>query len=116
MARTSEHKNVVGKEHHLSMENWMGVVDNSQKISKKSPSSHSVNNLEEVDRITALYAEKSSPKKMVEMAKQRKRARNWERNENAHKTFTPPTSSLNIDLGGWISNAKILVPVTETDP
>jgi len=95
MAGTSEKINVVGKEHHLSMENWMGVLENNQKINKNSPSSHSMNNFEEIDRITELFGEKPSPKQMLEMAKDRERAINRERNQNAHKNFTPPT----IDLG-----------------
>ena len=37
MDGTSEQINVVGKEHHFSLENWMGVMENSQKISQKSP-------------------------------------------------------------------------------
>ena len=88
-------------------------MENSQKISQKSPSSYSVNNFEELDRITELYGEKPSSNQILEIAKDKERARNKERNQNAHKTFTPPTSKLNIDLGGWINNAKILVPVTE---
>lgn len=35
-------------------------MENSQKINKKSPSSHNVNNFEELDRITKLYGEKPS--------------------------------------------------------
>lgn len=113
MVETSEQINVVGKEHHLSLHNWMGVMENSQKISQKSPSSYSVNNFEELDRIIELYGEKPSSNQILEIAKDKERARNKERNQNAHKTFTPPTSKLNIDLGGWINNAQILVSVTE---
>ena len=44
MVGTSEQINVVGKEHHFSLDNWMGVMENSQNISQNSPSSYSVNN------------------------------------------------------------------------
>jgi hypothetical protein len=27
--------------------------------------------------------------------------------------MTPPTTDLSVDLGNWISNAKVLVPVSE---
>ena len=113
MVGTNEQINVVGKEHHLSMENWMGVVENRQKINKKSPSSHSVNNFEELDRIIELYGEKYSSSQILEIVKDRERERNKDRNQNATKIFIPPTSDFNIDLRGWINNAKILVLVTE---
>jgi hypothetical protein len=31
---------------------------------------------------------------------------------NTPKEITPPTSKMNFDLGGWVSNAKVLVLVT----
>ena len=111
MVGTSDQINVVGKEHHLSLENWMGVMESSQKVNKKSPSSYSVNNFEDLNRSTELYGEKPSSTQILEIAKDKERGKNKERNLN--KTFTPPTSKLNIDLGGWINNAKILVLVNE---
>jgi len=42
-----------------------------------------------------------------------RKGKEQEKNQNAPKAFTPPTSGLNIDLGGWINNAKILVPMTK---
>jgi len=55
MVGTSEKINLVGEEHHLSMENWMEVVESSQKVNRKSSSSNSLNNFGEMDRIMELY-------------------------------------------------------------
>jgi hypothetical protein len=33
--------------------------------------------------------------------------------QNIPKAFTPPTKDLSVDLGNWISNAKVLVPVAD---
>ena len=83
----------------------MGLMESSHKVNKEAPSSYSINNFEDSDRITEIYGEKPSSTQILEIAKNKER--------NHSKTFTPPTSKLNIDLGGWINNAKILVPVTE---
>ena len=62
-----------------------------------------------MDRITELYGEKPSSTQILEIAKDKERGKNKERNHS--KTFTPPTSKLNIDLGGWINNAKIFTKI-----
>jgi len=33
--------------------------------------------------------------------------------QNIPKSITPPNVNLSVDLGSWISNAKVLVPVLE---
>ena len=33
--------------------------------------------------------------------------------QNIPKAFTPPIEDLSLDLGNWISNAKVLVLITD---
>jgi hypothetical protein len=74
-----------------------------------------------------MFGPKPTPQQLAEMAKfkgityQRNGNKSQEKNQaNVPKvTPTPPklsvhvSSELNIDLGGWLSNAKMLVPVSE---
>jgi hypothetical protein len=80
-----------------------------------------------VDRVTEMFGPKPTPQQVAEMAKfkgityQRNGNKSQEKNQaNIPKVApTPPKSSmyasseLNIDLGGWLSNAKMLVPMSE---
>jgi hypothetical protein len=107
----SNHINVVGKAHPVSMDHWIQTIERSQ---------NSVNVMKEYDNVTKLFGEKPTPEQILEMARykgvtyQRKGNENpTKTNQNIPKAITPPTSELSIDLGGWISNAKVLVPVTE---
>jgi hypothetical protein len=76
--------------------------------------------IKEYDNVTKVFGEKPTPEQILEMARykgvtyQRKGNENPTRtNQNIPKAITPPTSELNIDLGGWVSNAKVMVPVVE---
>jgi hypothetical protein len=69
--------------------------------------------------VTRLYGEKPTPEQILEMARykgvtyQRKGNDNSStQQQNIPKAFTP-TEDLSLDLGNWISNAKVLVPVAD---
>jgi hypothetical protein len=79
----------------------------------------------EVDKATEKYGPKPTPQQIAEMAKYKGYTYQRSGNKDKGQTSAPkvpstfPKSSepinvdLNIDLGGWINNAKILVPVSE---
>jgi hypothetical protein len=71
-----------------------------------------------VDNVTRLYGEKPTLEQILEMEKYK--GVTYQRKENDKKssqiipkTPTPPDTDLSVDLGSWISNAKVLVPVSE---
>jgi hypothetical protein len=80
-----------------------------------------------VDKVTEKFGPKPTPKQVSEMA--RYRGITYQRNGNKikiglkqvflrippppPKSMVPTNSELNIDLGGWLNNAKMLVPVSE---
>jgi hypothetical protein len=73
-----------------------------------------------VDNMTRLYGEKPTPEQILEMAKYKGVTYQRKGNDNASKSSqiipkasTPPDTDLSVDLGSWISNAKVLVPVSE---
>ena len=77
--------------------------------------------VEEYDNVTKLYGHKPTNEQILEMARlkgivyQRKRREAASKPQtNFPKVTTPlPITDLSIDLGSWISNAKILVPVSD---
>jgi hypothetical protein len=80
-----------------------------------------------VDKATEMFGPKPTPQQVAEMAKfrgityQRNGNKNQSNNQenfpkvaqNPPKSNVYASSDLNIDLGGWLSNAKMLVPVLE---
>ena len=76
-----------------------------------------------IDKATEKYGPKPTPQHIVEMAKYK--GITYQRNGNKGQTSVPKVSpnppksnvpviaDLNIDLGCWLNNAKILVPVSE---
>jgi hypothetical protein len=82
---------------------------------------------EVVDKVTKNFGPKPTPKQVSEMARyrgftyQRDRTKNQDRPQASvpktppppPKSIVPTNSELNIDLGGWLNNAKMLVPVAE---
>jgi hypothetical protein len=77
--------------------------------------------VEEYDNVTKLYGHKPANEQILEMAKhkgivyQRKGREVASKSQtNFPKVTTPlPITDLSIDLGSWISNAKILVLVSD---
>jgi hypothetical protein len=79
----------------------------------------------EVDKVTEKYGPKPTPQQIAEMAKYKGYTYQRSGNKDKGQTSTPKVNptfpkskepinvDLNIDLGGWLSNAKILVPVSE---
>jgi len=68
--------------------------------------------------VTRLYGEKPTPEQILEMEKYK--GVTYQRKENDKKssqiipkTPTPSDTDLSVDSGSWISNAKVLVPVSE---
>jgi len=105
-SRRSDFINNVSKTHT--------IIDNQRKQTKKL--SKQTKDLK-VDNVTRLYGEKHTPKQILEMARfkgvtyQKKRNDN-KSYQNIPKVLTPPTENLSADLGSWIANAKVLVPVS----
>jgi hypothetical protein len=80
-----------------------------------------------VDKATEKFGPKPTPQQVAEMAKYRgiTYQRNGNKGQDKGQSSVPKVSpfppksnvhvnsDLNIDLGGWISNAKMLVPVSE---
>jgi hypothetical protein len=70
-----------------------------------------------MDNVTRLYGEKPSPEQILEMARfkgvtYQKKGNDNTQQQNIPKVITP-TENLNLDLGNWISNAKVLVPISD---
>jgi hypothetical protein len=115
----NEQVNMFGHEYNIGMYEWMDLMEHSEGV-------NSMNNVM-VDKATKNFGPKPTPHQVAEMARyrgityQRNGNRSQDRNqENIPKVApTPPksnvhaSSDLNIDLGGWLSNAKMLVPVSE---
>jgi hypothetical protein len=78
--------------------------------------------VEEYDNVTKLYGHKPTNEQILEMARHRgivyqRRGKEGTSNSqpNFPKVTTPthtPIANLNVDLGSWISNAKVLVSVS----
>jgi hypothetical protein len=78
-----------------------------------------------VDKATEKYGPKPTPHQVAEMARfrgityQRKENKSQDKGQTSVPKVSPPKSKvptnadLNIDLGGWLSNVKMLVPVSE---
>jgi hypothetical protein len=108
-SRHSNQINVVGKTHLVSMDHWMQIKERSEDAN---------NVIKEYDNVTKLFGENPTPEQILEMARYKGVTYQRKGNENTTKTYqnipkaiTPPTSELNFDLGGWVSNAKVLVPI-----
>jgi hypothetical protein len=70
--------------------------------------------------VTKLHGEKPTPKKILEMARYKGVTYQKKGNDNSSKSYqnipkaiTPPNADLSVDLSSWISNAKVLVPISE---
>jgi hypothetical protein len=105
-----ETSNFVGNSRRYDFINNVGkthkVTDDQLKQNKEA----SV----KVDNVTRLYGENPTPEQILEMAKYK--GVTYQRKENDKKssqiipkTSTPPDTDLSVDLGSWISNAKVLV-------
>jgi hypothetical protein len=100
------------------MYDWMDFVEYGN-------SANLMNNV--VDKAMEKFGHKPTPQQIEEMAKYRGITYQRNGNKGQYKGQSsvpkvspfPPNSnmhvdsSLNIDLGGWLSNAKMLVPVSE---
>jgi hypothetical protein len=111
-SRHSNFINNVGKTHPVSMDHWMQIKERSENAKDV---------IKEYDNATKVLGKKPTPEQILEMARykgvtyQRKGNGNTTKtDQNIPKAITPPTSELNIDLGSWVSNAKVLVPSSKT--
>ena len=107
-----------GMKYNVGMYDWMDFAEQESSASY-------MNNV--VDKAAEKFGPKSTPQQISEMAKYRgiTYQRNGNRGQDKGQTSipkvapTPPKSNvhvnsdLNIDLGGWLSNAKMLVHVSE---
>jgi hypothetical protein len=111
-----EQVNMCGRNYHGGMYDWMDEYDYG---------SHGNFMSGEVDKATEKYGPKPTPQQIAEMAKYKGYTYQRGGNKDKGQTNTPKVSpafsktnepinvDLSIDLGGWINNAKILVPVSE---
>jgi ribonuclease HI len=112
----NEQINMCGRKYYGGMYDWMNSYDYGSYGNFMSGN---------VDRATEKYGPKPTPQQIAEMAKYKGYTYQRSGNKDKGQTSTPkvsPTSpkssepvnvDLNIDLGGWLNNAKILVPVSE---
>jgi hypothetical protein len=80
-----------------------------------------------VDKATNKFGPKPTPKQVSDLARyrgfsyQRSGTKNQDKPQTSAakvpppppKSIVPTNTKLNIDLGGWLNNAKMLVPVAE---
>jgi hypothetical protein len=108
-----------GHEYNVGRYDWMDLMEPSEEM-------NCINDVVE-DKATKKFGQKPTPQQVAEMA--RYKGITYQRNGNrsqdkSHANIpkvapTPPksnvyaSSNLIIDLGGWLSNAKMLVPVLE---
>jgi hypothetical protein len=105
-----------GRKYNVGVYDWMHYDEHGNNV-------NFMNNV--VDKATEKFGPKPTPQQVAEMAKYR--GITYQRNGNKDKgqssvpkvsPFPPKSnvhinSDLNIDLGGWISNAKMSVLVSE---
>jgi hypothetical protein len=111
-SRSSNHINNFGETCPLSMDHWL-------KMQERCEQTNDV--VEEYDNVTKLYGHKPINEQILEMARHKEIVYQRKGREGASKsqanfpkvTNPPPITNLSIDLGSWISNAKILVPVSD---
>jgi hypothetical protein len=111
----NEQINMCGERYYGSRYDWMDVDD-------RGSSGNFMNN---VDKAIKKYGPKPTPQQVAEMAKYRgiTYQRNGNKSQDKGQTSIPKVSpsksnvpintDLNIDLGGWLNNAKMLVLVSE---
>jgi hypothetical protein len=111
-----EQVNMCGKNYYGEGYDWMNDCDLG---------SHGNFMSGEVDRATEKYGPKPTPQQIAEMAKHKgytyQRGGNKDKGQTSApkvpptfpKSSAPMNMDLNIDLGGWLNNAKILVSVSE---
>jgi hypothetical protein len=114
----NEQVNMCNERYYGAMYDWMDVNDYGS-------SGNFMNG--NIDKATENYGHKPNPQQVVEMAKYRGTTYQRDGNKSQYKGQTsvpkvspthpksnvPINAYLNIDLGGWLSNAKMLVPVLE---
>jgi ribonuclease HI/transposase InsO family protein len=111
-SRNFDHINNFGETHALSMEHWLQMQERCEQAQEV---------VEEYDNVTKLYGHKPTSEQILEMARhkgivyKRKGREDASKSQaNFPKVTTPsPITDLSIDLGSWISSAKMLVPVSD---
>jgi hypothetical protein len=96
------------------MDYWLQMQERSEQSNQV---------VEEYDNVTKLYGHKPTDEQILEMARHRGivyQRRGKEATSNSQPNFpkvTTPThtriANLNVDLGSWISDAKVLVSVSD---
>ena len=100
--REPEYINAVGQVHSIDEESWKQAKEYSQQL----------------DNLTKNFGTKPTTKEIKEMPKfkgltyQRRENLGTAKN-NQYKVITPPDSKeIGLDLGAWLQNAKVSMPVT----
>jgi hypothetical protein len=118
---SNEQVNMFGHKYSDGMYDWMDSDEHNEGARNVNCMSDVV-----VDKVTKMFGPKPTPRQVAEMAKfrgityQRNGNKNHSNNQanfpkvvqNPPKSDVYASSDLNIDLGGWLSNAKMLVPVS----
>jgi ribonuclease HI len=112
----NEQINMCGRNYYGGMYDWMKNYDHGSYGNFMSGN---------VDKATEKYGPKPTPQQIAEMAKYKGYTYQRSGNKDKGQTSAPKVSptfpksnepinvDLNIDLGGWLNSAKILVPVSE---
>ena len=104
-----------GQINMFSMEDQIHTFERNQGIDHRPNNLGVYNMIANFDEVTKIFGEKPTSGQILAMAKhkgmiyQRRDIQDW----NNHRNFSPPTSELNFDLGNWVNNAKVSIPVTE---
>jgi hypothetical protein len=114
----NEQVNMCGRKYNVGMNEWMELTEHGRDV-------NCMNDV--VDKATERFGPKPNPKQVSEMARyrgltyQRNGAKNQEKLQASvskvppppRKSIVPTNTKLNIDLRGWLNNAKMLVPIAE---
>jgi hypothetical protein len=110
-SRNYNHINNSGEAHPLSMDHWIQMQEISEQANEV---------VREYDNVTKLYGQKPTNEQILEMARhkgivyQRKGKDGPNKSQtNFPKVITPTVTNLTVDLGNWISNAKVFIPVSD---
>jgi hypothetical protein len=113
----NEQVNMCGQKYNVGINEWMELAEHGEDM----------NCMNVVDRATKKFGPNPTPKRVSNLARYRGLTyqRNGTKNQdqpqaNVPKVPPPPPKSIipthtemNIDLRGWLNNAKMLVPVAE---
>ena len=111
----NEHVGTTGQINMFSMEDQIHTIERNQEIDHRPNNLRVYNMIANFDVVTKIFGEKPTSGQILAMEKHKGMTyqRRDIQDQNNHRHFSPPTSELNFDLGNWVNNAKVSIPVTE---